>query len=129
MGEESEAVHELSIARAIVAEVESSARERGIEAVGEVRLRIGALCGVVGDSLEFCFALAAEGSVLERASLVVDRSPVSLWCRSCSATVAPRDSLVFVCPRCGEPCPDLVSGRELEIVGYSSLPATEGASA
>ena len=37
----------------------------------EVRLRVGALAGVVVESLEFCWGIAAEGTALEGSKLVV----------------------------------------------------------
>ncbi len=119
-------MHELSIARAIVAEVESSALEEGIATIEEVRLKVGALCGVIGDSLNFCFELAADGTVVAGAKLAIERVPVLLWCGECERAVVPENQLLFQCPECKALCADLLSGRELEIVGYSGERRCEG---
>lgn len=54
-------MHEMSIAMAVVTQVEEAARSGGATAVTSVRLQIGELVGVVPDALAFCFELACAG--------------------------------------------------------------------
>ena len=68
-------MHEMSIAVAIVEQVERAAREHGATAVEAIRLQVGELAGVVPQALEFCFELACAGTVLAGAAL--GRSPGS----------------------------------------------------
>ncbi len=108
-------MHELSIVANIVDTVtESLANYPGARVV-EVRLRVGALAAVVEDSLQFCFGIAAEGTALEGARLMVKLLPVVMHCEPCGADVELEGVQSFRCPRCGEPCSDLRQGRELEI--------------
>ncbi|GGO87945.1 hydrogenase maturation nickel metallochaperone HypA/HybF [Wenjunlia tyrosinilytica] len=108
-------MHELSIALAIISQVEDAARRRGSAAVAEVRVRIGELAGVVPDALTFSFELAREGTLLADAGLEVEIVPARARCPSCAV-----ETLVGVppdlwCSHCGEPLSQLLAGRELEI--------------
>ncbi len=112
-------MHELSLARAIVSEVSEAAVNHEIARVGVVEMKVGVLCGVIVDSLQFAFEFAAVGTPLEGAQLEFVSSEVTMWCESCQVVVQPREKLVFSCPNCHSPCPELRSGRELEIVRFT----------
>ncbi|NEE49514.1 hydrogenase maturation nickel metallochaperone HypA, partial [Streptomyces sp. SID8455] len=59
-------MHELSIALAVVDQVDTALRERGAERVPvrSLTLRVGELSGVVPEALDFSFGVAAEGTAL-----------------------------------------------------------------
>jgi hydrogenase nickel incorporation protein HypA/HybF len=84
----------------------------------EVRLRVGALSAVIEDSLQFCFGIAAEGTPLEKARLVVTIVPVVMHCAGCGVDVELKSVQSFRCPQCDAPCFDLRQGRELEIESF-----------
>ncbi len=108
-------MHELSIALAIVDVAAEEAERRGGRVVA-VHLKLGALAGVVKDALVSAFGLAREGTALEGADLIVLEVPLVAFCPTCAAerTLASPQSLC--CPTCGAPTPEVVSGRELEVV-------------
>ncbi len=112
-------MHELSIVTSIVESVtESLAAQPGLNPgarVLEVRLRVGALASVVVESLEFCWGIAAEGTPVEGARLVVKVLPVVVYCADCALDAELEGVQSFRCPRCGRPSHDLRQGRELEI--------------
>jgi hydrogenase nickel incorporation protein HypA/HybF len=108
-------MHELSIVTSIVETVTESLAAYPGARVKEVRLRVGALASVVPESLEFCYGIAAEGTVLQDSRLVVNVLPVVMHCVPCGKDVELEGVQSFRCPRCGEPCFDLRQGRELEI--------------
>src|SRR5579863_4369525 len=81
----------------------------------EVLLRIGALASVVEDSLQFCYCIATDGTVLEGSKLVVKILPVTMHCDSCDSDVEIASLQSFRCPLCDQPVSDLRQGRELEI--------------
>jgi hydrogenase nickel incorporation protein HypA/HybF len=108
-------MHELSIISSVVDTVTESVAAYPGARVKEVRLRVGALASVVEDSLQFCYGIATEGTVLEGSKLVVNVLPVVMHCAPCDADVELESLQSFRCPRCGEPCSDLRQGRELEI--------------
>jgi hydrogenase nickel incorporation protein HypA/HybF len=101
-------MHELSIARALVAAAERHAAGRR---VAVVRLRVGALRQVVPEALDFAFPLAARGTLCEGARLEQELVPARLRC--CGRTW-PLERPDFRCPACGgraEPA----GGEELEL--------------
>ena len=78
-------MHEMSIAMAVVDQVEQAAAEAGgVTAVTSVRLQVGELAGVVPDALSFCFELACAGTVLEGAELVTESVPGRARCEPCA---------------------------------------------
>jgi hydrogenase nickel incorporation protein HypA/HybF len=111
-------MHEMSIALAVVGQVEDAARAGGAQGgsgVDTVTLRVGELAGVVADSLDFCFGLACDGTLLAGARLVTERIAGRAACGPCAAewpTGMPPD---LCCPRCGAAAARLLAGRELEI--------------
>ncbi len=104
-------MHELSIAQSIVATVCERAGKRPVHSV---RVRIGALTAVVPDAMQFCFALAVEGTVADGARLDIEHRPGTVHCRACGADTALRDVLLL-CP-CGSADVAVTAGRELQIV-------------
>ena len=115
-------MHELSIAHAIV-ETVSDASDGG--AVAEVRVRIGALSGVVADALRFAFDVAASGTVCAGAALVVEERPVTIWCEPCAEVRELTPPLRFRCPACDTPSADVRGGRELDIASYTPAETVE----
>lgn len=110
-------MHEMSVALAVIDQVEqAAARDGNVTAVRSVRLQVGELAGVVPDSLSFCFELACAGTVLEGAELVTEAVPGRARCAPCAHEWAVRMPPRLTCPRCGGTTADLLSGRELQIV-------------
>ena len=102
-------MHELSIARAIVAVAE---RHAGGRRVSRVELRIGHLRQVVPSALRYGFDLVTEGTALDGAELAIEEVPASGRCRSCGAENV-MTAFPFACPECGSREIDLLAGEEL----------------
>jgi hydrogenase nickel incorporation protein HypA/HybF len=107
-------MHELSVAHAVVSTV-VEALPSPAPRVLQVRLRIGELSGLVPEALEFAYDVAAQGTPLADAALVIERSPILIDCPTCGeqALDSARD---FRCPVCSVPCGTVIGGKELEIV-------------
>lgn len=116
-------MHELSIAMSIVegASQEALSRE-GVE-VHAVHLKLGALSGVVKDALLFSYDIACQGTLLEGSKLVIEEVPVVVYCTECKANQTLDTIQRFCCPTCGTLTADVVSGKQLELVG---LEITDG---
>ncbi|MGW5777686.1 hydrogenase maturation nickel metallochaperone HypA/HybF [Streptomyces sp. NPDC003863] len=108
-------MHEMSLAVAVVDQVEAAARSRGVVGVTSVELDVGELAGVVADALAFCFELACAGTVLEGAELITRTVPGTARCGPCAADWAVGMPPRLLCPRCGAAAGELLSGRELQI--------------
>lgn len=108
-------MHELSIALGIVDAAAEEAGRRGGR-IAAVHLKVGALSGVVPAALRSAFELArGQEPSVAAAELVVEDIPVAAYCPACAAERAvPFPELR--CPACGTPTPEVVRGRELEVV-------------
>lgn len=109
-------MHELSIAYSVVETVENAALEAGASKVSLVRLKIGRLSGVVIDSLRFSFEIAAENTLLAGATLEIEDVLIKVRCEPCQHDFTLKDTHIFRCPQCDEPTPNIIEGRELDIV-------------
>jgi len=109
------AVHEMSMAQSLLEIVLEEGKKHKLERVKAIRLRIGALAAVVPESLRFCLELLSEKTIASGASLEIETVPVVARCSECG-DLFEVENHVFICPQCGEPALDLVSGRELSIV-------------
>ena len=108
-------MHELSIAVSLVEAACEKAAELGGVRVETLNVRLGALSGVVREALEFSFDLAAEGTAIAGARLVIEEVPVTVRCPRCAVERQLASIQHFHCPVCGTPTPEVVAGRELEL--------------
>lgn len=106
-----DSMHELSITQNIV---EICERNAGGKRVLSVTLEIGDLSGVMTDAVEFCFAACAAGTLLDGASLVIDRIAAAGRCGQCGAETAVR-SYFDPCSSCGAYGVEVVRGEELRV--------------
>jgi hydrogenase nickel incorporation protein HypA/HybF len=104
-------MHELAIAESIVQAVQSKIGDRTVRSV---RLQVGQLSGVLTDALSFSFEVAALGTTLEGAELLIDEPGGRLHCRTCGRDVG-RNDLLLLC-ECGSADVEVTAGRELALL-------------
>lgn len=109
-------MHEMSIALAVIEQVEAAAARSGERAALTVRLRVGELAGVVPDALAFAFEVARAETVLCDAELVVESVPGRARCAGCAVEWAVGVPPDLCCPTCAGATAELLCGRELQIV-------------
>jgi hydrogenase nickel incorporation protein HypA/HybF len=107
-------MHELSIMQSALNQALAEARKAGASQVHEIRLRIGALSGVVPDALQFAFEALAGGTAAENAKLTIEHVPARFWCETCNHEFESARMLAE-CPGCNTPSRELRAGRELEL--------------
>lgn len=107
-------MHELSIMQSALNAALAQAREAGATRVHEIRLRIGALSGVVPEALEFAFEALVPGTLAEHAKLAIDHVPARFWCAACSREFQ-SDDMFAECPGCQTLSGELRGGREMEL--------------
>jgi hydrogenase nickel incorporation protein HypA/HybF len=90
------------------------AEKAGATRLHVLRLRIGALSGVVPEALEFAFEALAPGTLAEGGELAIEEVPARFWCTDCAREFRAED-LFADCPVCHQPSGDLRAGRELEL--------------
>jgi hydrogenase nickel incorporation protein HypA/HybF len=105
-------MHELSIIAGLMETVEALAREHRARAVTGIRIRVGALSGVVAELLESAFDMYKKGTIAENVVLDVEKVPFKLRCKSCGAESV-RDDFQHVCAACGAADLELLEGTEL----------------
>lgn len=103
-------MHELSVTQAVV---DAIIERTGQKQVVRVHLEIGALSGIVVDSVRFCFDIVTEATPLAGAALEVDEPRGLGRCRSCGAEVE-LDDLLGMC-RCGGIDMEVLAGEQLRI--------------
>ena len=117
-------MHELSIAVALIEQVEEAvAAENGIRA-SCVTVSVGALSGVDCEALELAFPVAAEGTIVQGARLVMNQVEARVRCKSCEAETVP-DFPFFFCETCGSTDIEFLSGRELLLQSIEMTIETE----
>ncbi|KAA0022214.1 hydrogenase maturation nickel metallochaperone HypA/HybF [Antrihabitans cavernicola] len=104
-------MHEMSITQSVV---EAACEHAAGRRVHSVRVKVGALCAVVPDSMQFCFELITEGTALDGAELIIEQPPGRAHCRDCEDDFVLQD-LILLCP-CGSADVEIVAGRELQIM-------------
>jgi hydrogenase nickel incorporation protein HypA/HybF len=108
-------MHELTVALSLLEEVGEAAQREGATRVATVRLRLGAMSGIVRDALLFSWELARAGTIASEAELVIDDVPVAVWCPRCDGERAVPPGEGLICSACGAVAPQIVRGRELEL--------------
>lgn len=108
-------MHEVWVARHLVELACEHAASEGATRVRRVRVRLGVLSGLV-KPLSFCFAAACRGTPAEGAILDIDEVPLRVFCPACREAKSPPSLYSFRCPTCGTPTPQVLTGREMQLV-------------
>ena len=107
-------MHEMSIALSIVEAVDAKARQEGAGMISAIDLLIGKLAGIEPESLKFCFAAAAKGTLAEDALLVIEEPEGVGECGECGM-MFPVTFYYAECPSCRSLRIKIVSGEEFLI--------------
>jgi hydrogenase nickel incorporation protein HypA/HybF len=107
-------MHELSIMQSALNMALDRARQAGAARVHTIRLRIGALSGVVPDALEFAFEALTPGTLAEGSQLAIEHVPARFWCATCTREFQ-SDNMFAECPNCHALSGELRAGREMEV--------------
>lgn len=107
-------MHELSLACSLIEEAEKVLEAEKASRATRVTVGIGKLSGVELDAFEFAFPMAAKGSRLEAAELIIHDLPIRVRCKACEKESNP-DFPCCVCAVCGSKDIELLGGREFNI--------------
>jgi hydrogenase nickel incorporation protein HypA/HybF len=117
-------VHEFSICRSLLRQVEGLAAEHRARRAISLKVAVGPLSGVEPGLLERAFSLARCGGVAETAALFVETPPIMVRCRACgSEGTAAANRLI--CGHCGDFRVELASGDELILLSVEMECAEE----
>lgn len=104
-------MHELSLAASLIEQCEEVAKKSNGKLVRSITVGVGELSGVEPEALEFCFAIVAEGSIAEKANLIIQRLPVKLSCRNCGLN-SEVNVPIMLCGGCGGSDVEVISGMD-----------------
>jgi len=113
-------MHELGLLNGVVVAVERAAAKHGATAVNAVTVRVGSLSGAVPEALQGAWPIATAGTIVDGAELIIEEVQAAVWCPTCDAAQPIDEFFALVCPVCGTPTGQLVSGREFEVT-YADL--------
>ena len=108
-------MHELSIAESLLQIIVDESKKHGLISINKVKLQIGRFTAVVPESLMFCFELVSQDTVAFGAQIEIETVGIVARCDNCDISFDVENK-VFLCPKCGEPAIELLSGRELSIL-------------
>jgi hydrogenase nickel incorporation protein HypA/HybF len=108
-------MHEASIMQSVfeiaLANLPSEAGAR----IVRLRLRVGALAGVVPEALAFAFEAMKPDTPAAHAELELERVPARLVCCDCRCAFEPAN-FPEACPACGSWASKVDQGQELQLV-------------
>lgn len=107
-------MHEASIIEAVLERAIEETRTAGATRIERIRLRVGALSGVVPDALHFAFDALRHGTPAVAATLEIEIVPARSHCLDCGAT-AEHQEIILTCSACGGPLMLDGGGHELEL--------------
>ncbi len=107
-------MHEAAVTDSMVKLVLEQAEEHQAKIVRTVTVVIGAMSGIVAESMRFYFVELTKGTPAEGATLEVREIPTRAMCLGCAHSFELEDYL-WLCPECGDRNLDIVQGKELMV--------------
>jgi hydrogenase nickel incorporation protein HypA/HybF len=105
-------MHELSIVASLFEILEEKAKEKKAKKILSVKLKVGALSGVVPEFLETAFEIYKKDTLAAESKLEIEKVPFKIRCQRCGAEMV-RDDFVFICEKCDSRELKTLSGTEL----------------
>lgn len=112
-------MHELSLVANLFEILEAQKAEKGFTKITAVKLRCGALSGVVPECLETAFEVYKKDTFASEAKLILEVVPVKFRCRRCHQIETAFD-LPFSCPICQANDVEILEGTELTLVSLEA---------
>jgi hydrogenase nickel incorporation protein HypA/HybF len=117
-------MHERTLVRALLKQVQQLQAEQAAERVLAVRVSVGEFCGVEADLFRSAFDELVDDSPISGALLELRVVPLEARCSSCSCEFAVAN-FRFQCPRCNEARVNVVRGEGL-VLESVTLEETDG---
>ncbi len=105
-------MHELSIVASLFETLEEKAKDNKAKKIISVRLKVGALSGVVPEFLKTAFDIFKKNTIADEAELLIEKVPLKVKCQKCGAEIV-KDDFVFICEKCASRELKTLAGTEL----------------
>lgn len=108
-------MHEFSIATGIAETALDAAKKNQATSVTLVEVEIGDAAGVISEALDFAWESVRKGTLLENATLKINKIPLQLRCDTCG-TLFHASETFDPCTSCGGWITRIVTGKELKVI-------------
>jgi hydrogenase nickel incorporation protein HypA/HybF len=105
-------MHERSLMRALLRQVDNIAAEHPASRVVQIRIRVGEFAGVEADLLTIAYDDAIEETPFRGAELALERVPLTATCDDCGRAFR-IERFNFFCDACGSRQLSVQGGEEL----------------
>jgi hydrogenase nickel incorporation protein HypA/HybF len=105
-------MHELSITQSLLEIVLVQAEQARANKITKINLTIGAMTGVVSESVQFYLDILTKETIAEGSQVFFTNIPSRGKCRNCSR-IFELPEYDWTCPYCQGKIIDVVSGKEL----------------
>ena len=107
-------MHEIGVVKQVVRTVEDFAKENDIKEVAEIVLDIGELSLIIPKYVEDIYPIATEGTILEKAELIINVIPGMAECDECDEIFNVIEHEGY-CPKCGSFEKQILTGQDFTI--------------
>jgi len=114
-------MHEMSIAMALLDQLEQLALEHGGVRIESFTVKAGELRCIVPEALQLAFEVLADGGIAAGATMTLEIEPVLASCRVCGDRFRPQRQC-YQCPECKQADVDFIEGNDIVI---SSMTITQ----
>ena len=105
-------MHELSVVASLFEILEDKAKEQKGQRITFVKLRIGALSGIVPELLRTAFDIYKKDTIAARAELEITVVALKVRCEDCQKVMV-KDDFIFICDQCGSTKIKTLDGTEM----------------
>lgn len=110
-------MHEISLIESIIEIIIAEMPKHNVTKIESITLRIGEMRQLIPETLHFGFDVLSKDTPLEGAKLIVEKIPTKGRCKICDQEFVIEDWFRN-CPRCDAANIKIISGKELDIVGF-----------
>ncbi len=105
-------MHELSIATALVTQIEDILKQEKRKNLVSFSLEIGELSGIERDALEFALPFTMETSSFSDAKVIINEIKAEIYCKKCDKNSIPENKFILICPICNSSDVTISKGKQ-----------------
>jgi len=107
-------MHEYGVTKSLVDLCNQEAEKNNLKKIFKINLKIGKFTGFSADSIKFYFDYLKPDTKCVDAEIMFEEIPIKIKCENCKKENI-IDDPIFLCPDCGSPDIEIITGREFYI--------------
>lgn len=108
-------MHEYSIVQALLNQCEEIAQENKAEKVAKIITKIGVMSGVEIHLFQVAFDTFKEGTICNKAELIVNEQKLKLHCNACGSEFE-IDEIYYICKECRSLDVTVIDGEDMYLM-------------